>query len=163
MTEDSAKAKKQPKQHTMYVTLYTKSFKALLPYAMPYALAYSLLPLGLETINVPLGGLLLSGFVVILIDVILILLFKMTQKRLLEKIECSRVGIITTCIMFIISSVVIVVGLGSALPSDITISTLYNQGAISLFLMTLLVMALVHYAVVLYSLWFLQKLWPSKL
>lgn len=163
MAEGNAKAKKQSKQRTMYVTLYTKSFKALLPYAIPYALAYSLLPLGLEKINIPLGGLLLSGFVVILINVILISLFKMTQKRLLEKIECSRVGIITTCIMFVISSVVIVVGLGSALPSDITISTLYDKGAISLFLMTLLVMALVHYAVVLYSLWFLQKLWPSKL
>ena len=163
MTEGSAEAKKQSKQRTMYITPYTKSFKSLLVYAIPYTLAYSLLPIGLETVNFPLGGFLLFGFVVILIGVILISLFKMTQKRLLEKIECSRIGIITACITFIISNMIMVIGLGTALPNDITINMLYDKGAISLFLMTLLIMMLIHYAVVCYSLWFLQKLWRPKL
>ena len=162
MVEDSIKPVEAPNKQTMMITPYTKNFKALLPYAIPYALGYMFFDLALEQINFPLGGLLLSAFVVLIVSALLILVFKMTQKRFLEKIECSRIGIIGALITVLISSLLLAVNLGGMLPVEITLSTLSEKGLTKLFFIQFVVMFFIHYAVICYSLWFMQKPLQSK-
>lgn len=157
MTEENIKPAKQLNQRTMIVTPYTKSFKALLPYTFPYALAYTFLYLALEQINFPLGGLLLSAFVVLVVGALLILVFKMTQKRFLEKIECSRIGIVGALITILISGFMLFTNLSGMLPDEITLNTLSEKGIIRLFFIQFVIMFIIHYAVICYSLWFMQK------
>ena len=162
MTEDSVNPVQESNKRTMIVTPYTKSFKALLPYTLPYALAYTFLDLALEQINFPLGGLLLSAFVVLVVGVLLILIFKMTQKRIMEKIECSRIGIVGALITILISGFIFAKNLSEILPDDITLNTLSDQGIIKMIFIQFVVMLFIHYAVICYSLWFMQKPWQRK-
>ena len=163
MTKESIKPAKNPNQRAMIATPYTKSFKALLPCIALYTLGYTLLPIILVLINFPLGGLFLSAFVVLVVGASLTLVFKMTQKRFLEKIECSRIGIIGALISVSISCLLLAMNLGSMLPDEITLSTLSEKGIIRLFFIQSVVMFFIHYAVMYYSLWFMQKPWPSKI
>lgn len=163
MTKETIKLAKNPNQRAMIVTPYTKSFKALLPYIALYTLGYTLLPIILVLINFPLGGLFLSAFVVLIVGASLISVFKMTQKRFLEKIECSRIGIIGALITVSLSCLLLTMNLGSMLPDEITLSTLSEKGIIRLFFIQFVVMFFIHYAVMYYSLWFMQKPWLSKM
>lgn len=157
MAEDSIKYKKEPSKRTMFVTPYTKSFKALLPYIALYTSGYMLLPLVLEQINFPLGGLLLSASVVLIVSAVLIFIFKTTQKRLLEKIECSRIAMVSAFITIFISGLLLAINLGDMLPDEITFGTLSERGIIKFFFIPFVIMFLIHYIVICYSLWFMQK------
>ena len=163
MTEESIKPARKPNKVTMIVTPYTKSFKVLLPYIALYTLGYTLLPIILVLINFPLGGLFLSAFVVLIVGAVLISVFKMTQKRFLEKIECSRIGVVGALITILISAVIFANSLNEILPDDITLNILSEQGIIKMIFIQFVVMLFIHYAVICYSLWFMQKPWQRKI
>lgn len=144
--------------HPMQISEHTQSFKHLFRYALPYAIGYTLLPYVLGQFDFMLGGILLTIMVVIFLNISVINIFRKRQRRLLEKLECSRIALLSMTLTLIISLVVVALFFNEmGLPwLEMNDKGLYKIIAISGF-----VAFIINYAVVFYSLWWMQRFWKN--
>ena len=143
--------------YPMQVSEHTQSFKSLLVYAVPYGIGYTLLPYLLSQASFMLGGFLLTLFVIIVLNIAVITIFRQCQHRGLEKIECSRIALLSMLLTLVISM--------TAFYFNIMQVPWLQQGAKGLYQvigMAGLVAFVINYAVVFYSLWLMQRFWQRS-
>lgn len=146
------------KDHVLRISEHTHSFKSLLVYALPYTLGYTLLPYLLTELNFMLGGFLLTGFIVIVLDIVVITVFRKRHHGGLEKVECSRIALLSMALTLLISMVGGVMffsnmGVSSQQMGDNDIYWLIGIAGLVAFI--------INYAVVFYSLWLMQRFWRN--
>lgn len=144
--------------HVLRISEQTHSFKSLLVYALPYTLGYMLLPYLLTELNLMLGGFFLTGFIIIVLNIVVIMVFRKRHHRRLEKVECSRVALLSMALTLLISMVGGVMflsnmGVSPQQMGDNNVYWLIGIAGLAAFV--------INYVVVLYSLWFMQKFWKS--
>lgn len=142
----------------MQITEQTQPFKHLAAYALPYGTGYILLPYVLNQFEFMLGGILLSIFVVIILNIAVITIFRTRQHRLLEKLECSRIALLSMLLTLVISLLAFLLFFDSMGVSWLQLS---GDGFYKIIALAAFVAFIINYAVVFYSLWWMQKLWKK--
>lgn len=146
------------KKDLMQITERTQPFKRLAAYALPYGTGYILLPYILNQFEFMLGGILLSIFVVIVLNLIVITIFYKRQHRLLEKLECSRIALLSMLLTLVMSLLAFLLFFDSMGVSWLQLS---DKGIHKVIALSAFVAFIINYAVVFYSLWWMQKLWKK--
>lgn len=147
-----------PDPIAMIKTANTKSFKYLLRYALPYTVLYVFLPSLLSQLGLPLSNVWLSTLVLIVLNVGVIVLFQQTQKRGLEKIECHRIGLLTTVLTLFTTSLLMIHAIYDLSSTQISFSSLKQDGVIPILVISGAIGAVINYIIIAYGLWVLQKL-----
>lgn len=142
----------------MQITEHTQPFKRLAAYALPYGTGYILLPYVLNQFEFMLGGILLSIFVVIILNIAVITIFRTCRHRLLEKLECSRIALLSMLLTLVISLLAFLLFFDSMGISWLQLS---GDGFYKIIALAAFMAFIINYAVVFYSLWWMQKLWKK--
>ena len=146
----------------MRITEKTLPFRVLSIYALPY-IAIILIRLWLENLghrNALTGGLLALLAMVFIGSILVVYLFKARHHRSLEKIECSRIGIITTTFELIIILIYLSIFFNSV-GLDWMVLTDLGIGASIMLFIGVVFSLMIQYAVVFYGLWHTQQ-WLFK-
>ncbi|WP_227429330.1 hypothetical protein [Psychrobacter sp. I-STPA6b] len=146
----------------MRITEKTLPFRALSIYALPY-IAIILIRLWLENLgylNALTGGLLALLVMVFISSVLVVYLFKARHHRALEKIECSRIGIITTTVGLITILIYLSIFFNSV-GLDWRVLTDLGIGMNIMLFIGVVFSLIIQYAVVFYGLWHTQQ-WLLK-
>ena len=147
-----------PDPVAMTKTDQTKSYGYLSRFALVYTLLYVFLPSSLSQLGVAVSGLALSALVVLALNVALIVLFKKTQQRSLEKIECHRIGLLTALFTLIVTSMLMVYSLYDLSADELSVTSLKENGVIPMLVISGAIGFAINYVVVTYGLWLLQSL-----
>lgn len=147
-----------PDPVAMTKTDQTKSYGYLSSFALVYTLLYVFLPSSLSQLGVAVSGLALSALVVLALNVALIVLFKKTQQRSLEKIECHRIGLLTALFTLIVTSMLMVYSLYDLSADELSVTSLKENGVIPMLVISGAIGFAINYVVVTYGLWLLQSL-----
>lgn len=151
----------QPDPTRLKMTAHTKSFRYLLRYAIPFTLAYVFLPALLEQMHFPLGGLLLSAFVIIFLNIAMIVIFKRLEHRRLEQMECSRMGMLVATFTLIVTSLLMIFSIDNISNGEVTLQTLMDNGMLPILVISGAIGFVINYAVVYYGMWWMQKMFKS--
>ena len=146
----------------MRITEKTLPFRVLSIYALPY-IAIILIRLWLENLgylNALTGGLLALLVMVFIGSVLVVYLFKVRHHRALEKVECSRIGIITATAGLITILIYLSVFFNSV-GLDWMVLTDLGIGASIMLFIGVVFSLMIQYAVVFYGLWHTQQ-WLFK-
>lgn len=147
-----------PDPVAMTKTDQTKSYGYLSRFALVYTLLYVFLPSSLSQLGVADSGLALSALVVLVLNVTLIVLFKKTQQRSLEKIECHRIGLLTALFTLIVTSMLMIYSLYDLSADELSVTSLKENGVIPMLVISGAIGFAINYVVVTYGLWLLQSL-----
>ena len=147
-----------PDPVAMTKTDETKSYGYLSRFALAYTLLYVFLPSSLAQLGVPVSGLVLSALVVLVLNMALIAVFRRTEQRSLEKIECHRIGLLTAVFTLIVTSMLMIYSLYDLSASELTMTALKENGVIPMLVISGAIGFAINYVVVTYGLWFLQRL-----
>ncbi|SUD90146.1 hypothetical protein [Psychrobacter phenylpyruvicus] len=147
-----------PDPVAMTKTEQTKSYGYLSRFALAYTLLYVFLPSSLAQLGVAAPGIVLSAVVVLGLNMALIALFKRTEQRSLEKIECHRIGLLTAVFTLIVTSMLMIYSLYDLSASELTITALKENGVIPMLVISGAIGFAINYVVVTYGLWLLQSL-----
>lgn len=147
-----------PDPVAMTKTDQTKSYGYLSRFALVYTLLYVFLPSSLAQLGVAVSGLVLSAVVVLGLNIALIAVFKRTEQRSLEKIECHRIGLLTAVFTLIVTSMLMIYSLYDLSASELTITALKENGVIPMLVISGAIGFAINYVVVTYGLWLLQGL-----
>ena len=147
-----------PDPVAMTKTDQTKSYGYLSRFALVYTLLYVFLPSSLSQLGVAVSGLALSALVVLALNVALIVLFKKTQQRSLEKIECHRIGLLTALFTLIVTSMLMIYSLYDLSADELSVTSLKENGVIPMLVISGAIGFAINYVVVTYGLWLLQSL-----
>ena len=147
-----------PDPVAMTKTDQTKSYGYLSRFALVYTLLYVFLPSSLSQLGVAVSGLALSALVVLVLNVTLIVLFKKTQQRSLEKIECHRIGLLTALFTLIVTSMLMIYSLYDLSADELSVTSLKENGVIPMLVISGAIGFAINYVVVTYGLWLLQSL-----
>lgn len=147
-----------PDPVAMTKTAQTKSYGYLSRFALVYTLLYVFLPSSLAQLGVAVSGLVLSAVVVLGLNIALIAVFKSTEWRSLEKIECHRIGLLTAVFTLIVTSMLMIYSLYDLSASELTITALQENGVIPMLVISGAIGFAINYVVVTYGLWLLQGL-----
>lgn len=145
----------------MTKTAHTKSHAYLMRFAVPYTLIYVFMPALLQQIGLPLSGLWLSILVIVLLNIAVIGLFKAQQKRQLEKIECHRMGFLTSLLTLIVTSLLMIYSLYDLSASELSMAAFKQNKVMAMLIISGAIGFAINYVAIVYGLWFLQKLWPQ--
>ena len=140
----------------MQTSQHTQSVKNLLGYALPYAFGYSLLPYFLNELGLMLDSFLLTILVVIVLNILIIVIFHQRQQRGLEKIECSRIALLSMGFTLLISITAFYFNIMEVPWLKTGDKSIYRIIGVAG-----LVAFVINYAVVFYSLWLLQRFWQK--
>ena len=146
------------------VTEYTKSYKSLLGYAVFYALSYVLLTYVLNQLNFIVGGVLLTVAIIAVLNMAVTFLFRKRQHRGLDKAECGRIAILSVLMITAVSVVMFVLNTNVLITSmniNITWVDIHDSGMHKVMAVVGIVTLIIHYAVIFYSLWYMQRLWKT--
>lgn len=147
-----------PDPVAMTKTDQTKSYGYLSRFALVYTLLYVFLPSSLSQLGVAVSGLALSALVVLVLNVALIVLFKKTQQRSLERIECHRIGLLTALFTLIVTSMLMIYSLYDLSADELSVTSLKENGVIPMLVISGAIGFAINYVVVTYGLWLLQSL-----
>lgn len=140
--------------HPMLISEHTQSFKSLSAYAIPYGIGYMVLPYFLSYSGFMLGGFVLTIFIVIVLNIAVIILFRQRQHRGLEKIECSRIALISMLLTLMMSMAAFYFNI-----MEVPWLQLGDKGIYRLISIVGLMAFVINYAVIFYSLWLMQRFW----
>lgn len=138
----------------MHISEDTHSFKSLFSYALPYAVGYTLLPYFLIELGFMVDGLLSTIFVTLVLNAVVIFAFRKRQHRSLQKVECSRIALLSMLLTLIISMATLYLSDIGESWAQMNDSNIYQIAGIAG-----LVAFVINYAVVFYSLWLMQRFW----
>ncbi|MUG33252.1 hypothetical protein GB996_10685 [Psychrobacter sanguinis] len=142
----------------MQQTAHTKSWISTVGYALPYALAYVFAPSQLTQVNFPLSGIGLSLAVLLLLNIVVLGIFRATQKRPLEKIECHRIGVLTALLTLMATSLLMLHTLYDISAGEMSMTALQQNGVLPMLVISGAIGLFINYIAVTYGLWLLQKL-----
>ncbi|MBF0659641.1 hypothetical protein IPZ60_12895 [Psychrobacter sp. NG25] len=146
------------------VTEYTKSYKSLLVYAVFYALSYVLLTYVLNQLDFIVGGVLLTVAIIAVLNMAVTFLFRKRQHRGLDKAECGRIAVLSVLMITAVSVVMFVLNMNVLITSmniNITWVDIHDSGMHKVMAVVGIVTLIIHYAVIFYSLWYMQRLWKT--
>ena len=146
------------------VTEYTNSYKSLLGYAVFYALSYVLLTYVLNQLNFIVGGVLLTVAIIAVLNMAVTILFRKRQHRGLDKAECGRIAVLSVLMITAISAVMFVLNMNVLITSmdiNITWVDIHNSGMHKVMAVVGIITLIIHYAVIFYSLWYMQRFWKT--
>ncbi|MBH0097123.1 hypothetical protein I6E61_12075 [Psychrobacter sp. NZS113] len=146
------------------VTEYTKSYKSLLVYAVFYALSYVLLTYVLNQFNFIVGGVLLTVAIIAMLNMTMTFLFRKRQHRGLDKAECGRIAVLSVLMITAVSVVMFVLNTNVLITSmdiNITWVDIHNSGMHKVMAVVGVITLIIHYAVIFYSLWYMQRFWKT--
>ena len=146
----------------MTKTDYTKSYSYLLRFALPYTLLYVFVPSLLSEVGLPLSGIVLSVLVILLLNIAVVALFNRFEARALERIECHRIGLLTSLLTLIATSLLMIYSLYDLSAGEISVTALKENGVIPMLVISGAIGFAINYVVVVYGLWLLQKIWPRS-
>ncbi|WP_019671807.1 hypothetical protein [Psychrobacter lutiphocae] len=151
-----------PDPLAMHQTVQTQSYKALLYYAVPYALGYVFIASLLTKLGVPITGLALSLFIVVVLHTMVIGVFSRQHGRYLEPLERHRLGLLIALLVLLMTSMLMLWSLYEWPLTQITMAQLVADGVIAMLVISGAIGLFINYVVVRFGLGWLQYLW-SKL